>query len=164
MLRFSAAAAGLLLCVSTGPLSAQMIGARDTISLTLVPSALLAAGQTYKIPPSELLRQLAGRLTDAGIIVESSSDAARVVVEILRYNSGPYLGFAKTARIEVQYTLQVAGPGENLVWTDRCEARAGVDVQDAPDRNRTAVNLCLTGLGARLAERLAGPQDTVLVN
>ena len=141
---------------------AQLMGSREPVGLTMAPTDLLAARQVYPITASQFLRQLESQLTGAGVVVAPSQEAARLIVEVSAYDSGPYLGFAKTARIAVNYRLQKANASES--WSDRCEARAAVDGQDAPNRNRTAVSLCLTILGARLAEKLVGPATEVLVN
>ena len=139
-----------------------MIGKGDTVTLALAPTDKLAARQVYALAPAQMLRELERQLTGAGLVVAPSLEAARVTVAVLHYDSGPYMGFTKTARIGVSYRLVRAGT-DTKSWDDACEAKAGVDVQDAPDRNRTAVSMCLTALGARLAEALAGPTAEVLV-
>jgi hypothetical protein len=143
--------------------AAQSITSKDPVHLTMAPTDKLGGGQVYQILPSQFLRTLAAPLTGAGIVVAASSDAVRLVVEVETYDSGPYLGFSKTARIAVNYRLQSPGAAALQSWSDRCEAKASVDLQDAPDRNRTAVSLCLTMLGARLAEKLVGPSPEVMV-
>ncbi|MBC7505849.1 MAG: hypothetical protein H7267_09035 [Sandarakinorhabdus sp.] len=167
-MRSKAGCNGLVAAALLGALpaaaSAQLITATTPVGLTMAPSQLLAARQVYAIAPGQFLHELERQLTGAGIIVAPSREAARIDVEVTAYDSGPYLGFSKTARIAVNYRLQKPAGDAADCWSDRCEAKAGVDVQDAPDRNRTAVSLCLTQLGARLAEKLVGPVAEVLVN
>ena len=142
--------------------NAQLIDNRTAVSLTMAPTDRLAARQVYPIAASAFLRELERALTGFGVVVGASREANRLIVDVLNYDSGPYIGFTKTARIAVGYRLE-SPAGVITSWDDRCEAKAAVDVQDSPDRNRTAVSMCLTALGARLAEKLVGPSAEVMV-
>lgn len=147
----------------SGAADAQLIGGGDTVSLSMTPTDRLAAKQVYPIAAGQFLKELGRQLTGAGIIVAPSQEAVRLIVDVTGYDSGPYLGFSKTARAAVAYRLE--GPTGDAIaqWSDTCEGKAGVDGQDSPDRNRNAVALCLAALGTRLAERLRGPRAEVLV-
>ena len=143
--------------------SAQLIGKQAPLGLALQPTALLAARQVYPMVPSQFLREIERHLTGAGILVAPAKDTTRLMIEVKSYDSGPYVGLSKTARIAVGYELRNPSGDAIESWADQCEARVGLDAQDTADRNRTAVLLCLTMLGSRLAEKLAGPSAEVLV-
>ena len=159
-----AIAAGALAVFATPQASAQSLAKNERVRLEVLASDKLTVRQTVKLAPADILASLHTALTGAAINVVAAAEDGRLIVSIARYDSGPYLGFAKTARMTLDYELRRAAVAEPVRWTDSCEGRAAVDMRSSQERNKTAVQMCLASLGNNLAAALSGEADQIIVN
>ena len=143
---------------------AQSLEKNERTRLEVIASDKLTNGQTVKLTPADILSPLHAAMTGAAINVVAAAEDAKLMVSIARYDSGPYLGFAKTARITLDYELRRATAAEPVRWSDSCEGRAAVDMRSSQERNKTAVAMCLASLGNNLATALSGEAAQVIVN
>lgn len=88
-----------------------------------------------------------------------SSPSIKITVHITRYQSGSYVGFAKTAKLAVKYVMMPRGSGVTESFEDKCERTVAFDLRPAPRRNRQAVLDCLSELALRLRDRLTAHES-----
>ncbi|PZN92587.1 MAG: hypothetical protein DCF31_15665 [Alphaproteobacteria bacterium] len=122
----------------------------------------MSDGQTVKLTPVRLRTALATTLAQDGLRIRTDATGPRLLVGVIAYDSGPYLGFSKKATMTLSYRLDVPDLPATT-WTDTCQAKAGVDMQDPDARNRLAVDMCLATLASQLSSRLLSPPGETIV-
>jgi hypothetical protein len=154
----------LVVWVFSIPVAAQQIAVGERLQVQVIDSDVLRNGQTFKLSAADIVRDMTTALVGAGINVVLTGSDAKLVITVGGYDSGPYLGFSKTAKMGVAYQLLRGGLPSGLPWNDSCEAKAEVDMRGSQERNVSAVYMCLNNLWLKLAIVLAGESAQIMVN
>lgn len=117
---------------------------------------LLTDRQVVKLDAPELRERFVDALNTNGFALARRGYDRLLTVDVTAFDSGNYLGGAKTATMTIQYKL-VDGAGAPIDhWVDACQFRAKLDFQSSPSRNVTAVNGCLKDMIVQLVGHLRG--------
>jgi len=93
-----------------------------------------------------LAKPLAAGLSDAGFPTAIDGDDLQLRANVVAYDSGSYLGFAKTATIAVDFELRDTQGATIKAWHGDCKQRVAFNMNSTATRNAEAVTMCIEQL------------------
>ena len=137
--------------------SAEKIAQGALIRVNIAETDQISKGQVVKLTAAAVAGPIIKGLSEAGYLPQGAAEGYLLDVTVGTYDSGSYIGLAKTAHIGVDYALTDAAGDTVRNWHADCTHRIAFNMESTAKRNAAAVAACLDELaqGAAASIRAA---------
>lgn len=118
----------------------EFAGRNIAVSATISPT--VPHSQTVRFEPKAVVTPLVAALSAAGYPTAGDGKDLQLAAIVTAYDSGSYIGFAKTASIAIDFELVDAGGDTIKAWHADCKHRVGFNMRSTATRNAEAVTAC----------------------
>lgn len=136
--------------------SAQPLAQGALIRVSVAETDLMSKGQVVKLSAGAVATPIITQLSEAGYLTHGADAGYTLDVTVGSYDSGSYIGLAKTAHIGVDYALADAAGDTVRNWHADCTHRVAFNLESTAKRNAAAVTACLDELAQGVAAALRG--------
>lgn len=145
----------LIAAAAASACTAAMIAQGALVRVNVAETDQISKGQVVKLTTAAVTGPIVEQLSAAGYLTHGTAEGFTLDVTIASYDSGSYIGMAKTARIGMDFALADAAGDTVRNWHADCTHRTAFNMESTAKRNATAVAACLDELAQGAAEALS---------
>ncbi|TFU01313.1 hypothetical protein EUV02_13545 [Polymorphobacter arshaanensis] len=123
-----------------------MIAQGVLVRVNVAETDQISKGQVVKLTTAAVTAPIVEHLSEAGYLTHGAAEGFTLDVTVAFYDSGNYIGMAKTARIGMDFVLADAAGDTVRNWHADCTHRTAFNMESTAKRNATAVAACLDEL------------------